>query len=1099
MVIGSSAGGIDALSVLVSTLPDDFPAPIVIAQHLDPKRPSTLPTILARRSTLPVRAVEDHAQLEPGVIYVVPANRHVLINDSTIDLRVDGTGRPIPSVNLLLETAAEAYGDQLIAVILTGLGSDGASGAHTVKKLGGTVVIQNPETATHPAMPRSLAPNTVDVVADLERIGPILYDLLNGVQVPTRPEDDETLGTFLERVREQNGIDFSTYKPPTIRRRLQRRIVATGTVNIAGYLAYLEAHPEEYQQLVSTFLIKVTEFFRDPELFAYLRETVLPELIAHAERRDRELRIWSAGCATGEEAYSLAILVAEVLGHDLADWNIRIFSTDLDAEAINFARQGIYSAASVEGLPDDLLARCFTVEDNVYQIRKHIRALTVFGQHDLGQRAPFPRIDLVVCRNVLIYFTQELQKRALQLFAYSLRDQGLLVLGKAESTSPLGEFFSLQHHQLKVYRRHGERILMPAARVLYPTPHAPQRFPSSSRGGPGPVPARLPRGEQRPPSRDESYLLKLPVGMVVVDRRYDIQSINGVARQLLAIYNVAIGDDLIHIAQGVPSQQLRQAIDRSFRTGGPTSLEPFVAEDPVTDTRRHLQIACYPQRADDDRSPLETVLLVVNDVTDTMRQDSSQETAISAGTPAQASPEERARQQERQIGQLSDTNRQLMEANQDLLSTNEELRTANEEFLLSVEEAQASTEEIETLNEEMQATNEELETLNEELQATVEELNTTNDELHARSIELQEVAQTSEEERARLAVILNTMGDAILVLNRDGSILLANAAYERLFGPPPPTLEMRDLDGRPLARQERPVERALLGNAFSMEFTTTGPEGEQRWFEADSRPVFDADRRLQWSILAIRDITDRSLQRLQEQFLSLASHELRTPLTSLQGYLQMLERQFRDPPLPAQARRYVGSALSQVERLKRLITDLLDVVRLQNGKLAITLQPVSLNEVATQSVEVARLMTALPINLAAPATALRVNGDAGRLEQILLNLLLNAIVHARGTDRVDLRLRQDGATAEIQVQDYGAGIPQANLPNLFTRFFQVARSDTPAQHGLGLGLFLVRELVEAHHGTITAASEEGKGSTFTIRLPLLPAPPTENSAAGVAR
>jgi two-component system CheB/CheR fusion protein len=486
VVIGSSAGGIDALSTLVASLPADFPAPIVIAQHLDPRRQSVLPQILARRSAVPVHTVETLTPLRDGVIFVVPANRHVLITDSAIDVRVDGDDRPTPSIDLLLETAAARYGEQLIAVILTGMGSDGAAGAHAVKKAGGTIVIQNPDTATHPSMPRSLAPSIVDIVADIERIGPILVDLLRGVQVPTRPEEDRALTAFLTQVREQRGIDFRSYKQPTIRRRLQRRIVATDSGDIPGYLDYLAQRPEEYQQLVSTFLIKVTEFFRDPELFDYLRATILPELLARAEGHDRELRIWSAGCATGEEAYSLAILVAELLGHELAEWNIRIFATDLDAEAINFARQGIYSAATVEGLPDGLLGRCFTSEDGVYQIRKHIRALTIFGQHDLGQRAPFPRIDLVVCRNVLIYFTQELQQRALQLFAYSLRHGGLLVLGKAESPSPLGEFFALEQQLLKVYRRQGERILMPTARLHYLTPRAevpPARTGARATGG----------------------------------------------------------------------------------------------------------------------------------------------------------------------------------------------------------------------------------------------------------------------------------------------------------------------------------------------------------------------------------------------------------------------------------------------------------------------------------------------------------------------------------------------------------------------------------------------------------------------------------------
>lgn len=1084
VVVGSSAGGIDALSMLVSTLPADFPAPIVIAQHLDPNRPSALRTILARRTALPVHTVEDQVRLEAGTIYVVPANRHVSIFDSTITLQIDGVGRPSPSINLLLETAAAAYGEGLIAVVLTGMGSDGAAGAYSVKQAGGTVIIQNPQTATHPSMPRSLAPGIVDIVADLERIGPVLYDLLTGTQVTARDEEDQSLRAFLDRVRDEHGVDFSSYKLPTIRRRMQRRIVATGTRDINGYLEYLDRQPEEYQQLVNSFLIKVTQFFRDPELFGYLRGIVLPEVITVASHRDQDIRIWSAGCATGEEAYSLAILVAELLDHDLAGWNIRIFATDLDAEAINFARQGVYSAAAVSVLPDALIARCFTVEDGFYQVRKHIRALTVFGQHDLGQRAPFPRIDLVLCRNVLIYFTQELQKRALQLFAYSLRDQGFLVLGKAESPGLLGEFFTVLQQQQKVYRRHGERNLMPTARLHYPSQPGLQRFAAARASNASSQ--RILRNESRVANREESYLLKLPMGIVVVDRRYDIQAINGVARRLLAIYNAAIGDDLIHLIAGVSSRDLREAIDQTFRTGTPTSMAVFATVEPLADMTRYLQITCYLQRDDDgQQGTLETALLVVNDLT----ERTTEAVGVAAATDADRitgpeSVEARLRRQEQQIAVLSDTNRQLLSANKELLDTNDELRTANEEFMLSVEEAQASTEEIETLNEEMQATNEELETLNEEMQATVEELNTTNNELQARTIELQAVARQSEESRTQLAVILETLGDALLVLNADGTPLLVNAAYTQTFGPPAVWFNTEDVNGNPLPRRTSPQSRLLRGESFNTEFTYIGDDEKRHWFEADGRPVHDAEGQLQWAVLVIRDITDRSLHRLQERFLSLASHELRTPLTIMQGYLQLLGRRLEAKVDDERAQHYAENVLHQVNRLDRLINDLSDVIRLRSDNYTLVRQTLALEQLVAHVVEEAQLLTSQTVALQIHDSNLIVEGDAGRLEQVLLNLIANAIKYAPQSPQIDVSVRRLDREVEVTVHDAGPGIPPDALPHLFSRFYRIVRGDHERASGLGLGLYIARELAYAHGGTLTAASTVGQGSTFTLRLPL---------------
>src|SRR5262245_52516697 len=250
VVIGSSAGGIDALTTLVSTLPKDLPAPILVAQHLDPRRESHLGDILARHSTLPVRTVTDREPLTPGTIYLVPADRHVLITDHEVSLQEDGgRGGPRPSIDRALSSAADAYGEGLIAVILTGAGSDGAAGARHVKASGGTVVIQNPETASYPAMPQSLASTTVDVVADLETIGPLLMDLMTGAYIPSKPSDEAALNTFLDSVREATGIDFSHYKRPTILRRLQRRMVATGSTTLAEYSRHLQANPDELQRL----------------------------------------------------------------------------------------------------------------------------------------------------------------------------------------------------------------------------------------------------------------------------------------------------------------------------------------------------------------------------------------------------------------------------------------------------------------------------------------------------------------------------------------------------------------------------------------------------------------------------------------------------------------------------------------------------------------------------------------------------------------------------------------------------------------------------------------------------------------------------------
>ena len=891
VVIGASAGGVEALSTLVGTLPPGFPAPIVIAQHLDPSRVSHLEEILARSSTLPVRTVTDRARLQPGTVYVVPASHDVEVTDHEVGLR-HGASASKPSVDLLLSSAAAVFGENLYAVILTGTGSDGADGARRVKELGGTVIIQNPQTARFPSMPLSLAPTTVDIVADLETIGPLLQELLTGAYTPPAPEEDRRMRQLLEQLRTRIGIDFSTYRQPTIQRRLQRRMADTGRETLDEYVRYLQRHPEEYQRLANSFLIKVTDFFRDPDLFMHLREGILPELIEDARARGNELRLWSAGCATGEEAYSLAIALADLLGDDLEEFKVRLFATDLNAESVAFAGRGIYPPAALKNLPTPLLSRYFTPLDGNYEVKKLIRRMLVFGQHDLAQRAPFPRIDMVLCRNVLIYFTPELQRRALQLFAFSLRDGGRLVLGKAETTNPLPEYFGVENARLRIYRRHGERTLIaPAQMTETPLqPPGPAHRPVVSR-------PRTELASTRPPSprppvassteRAERLLLELPVGVVVVDRSYDIHAINAAARTLLGIHTSAIGEDLVHLAHRLPSARLRAMIDRALR--GQPSAERFEVREleGTVESVRQLEVSCFPQRSDKSGRAIERATVIVSDVTATL-QERRQETAepqaqlrdeidraaarlrslLDAsrrpGDEAEAVNEALAalRNASAEIARLTARARELdgarqelLEANQELTAANALLRTENEELLFGNEEAQAAVEEIETLNEEQQATNEELETLNEELQATVEELNTTNDDLEARGAQLETIAAELEAERSRLAAVLSGMADGVLVVDASGTPLLANAAFERMFGPDGVALAPEDERGRPLPADAAPPRRAARGESFALQFRQPGPDGAPRRYEATGHPIREGGR--DGGVVVIRDITER--------------------------------------------------------------------------------------------------------------------------------------------------------------------------------------------------------------------------------------------------
>jgi two-component system CheB/CheR fusion protein len=801
-VIGSSAGGIEALSRVVASLPADFPAPIVIAQHLDPRRPSHLHEILARHATLPVRVVEDRETLENGVIFVVPSNRIVEISQGDLRLRAAKAGSVAPSIDVLLESAAGVFGPGLIAVILTGSGSDGSAGAWHVKNAGGAVLIENPATAMFPSMPRSILPSLVDATADLDSIGSVLCDLLAAGNPPAGGPDRDELSSLLERIHARSGIDFSSYKPATILRRLHGRMNATSRPTLAMYVAHLESDPEEYARLINSLLIKVTEFFRDPELFDYLRAHVLPELIAEARRDQRELRIWSAGCSTGEEAYSLAISVAETLGENLPRPEVRIFATDIDRDAIAFARRGIYPPAALKGLPEGVRERYFTKSESGYAVAKQLRSMMIFGEHDLGERAPFPRIDLLLCRNVLIYFAAPMQRVALETFAFSLTPGGRLVLGASESVTALPEPFEEEQARLRVYRRLPGSYAIPPMR-----PAAPRlrRSQESQLDQAIRVTHRDVLRVAESSASADSLLLNLTIGIVVVDPRYYIESINSAARQMLGIHGAAYDQDFVHLAEVLPPSAIRAAIDAALTGKTTSAVFEVEATDAASETTHFVEATVRPYRV--EMKAIEGAVIELTDAT---------------GPERERRGDIRTRQR---LDKAIATNGRLLRANEELTGLVAELRSANEAMLLASEDAQATREEVETVNEEFQATNEELETLNEELTASVEELRVANEDLATRTDELSSQAIVLErqrleiqEEHDRLRSILASLGDAVVAVDYVGRVVVTNDAYDRFFGGAAADVEPEDAAGLPILPADRPQQRAARGERFRMEF-----------------------------------------------------------------------------------------------------------------------------------------------------------------------------------------------------------------------------------------------------------------------------------------
>ncbi|MEY2653329.1 MAG: hypothetical protein RLZZ524_356, partial [Pseudomonadota bacterium] len=489
MGIGASAGGLEALKALLPTLPVDPGLTYVVLQHLAPTHRSLLADILGTHTAMPVREARDGDALAGGLMLVTPPNAHIEFDGQRLRLsQPDPLSLPRPSINLFFASLAERVGPQAVGVILSGTGSDGAMGLRQIHAAGGRAVVQQPASARYTGMPEA-AIRAVghDRVLPPEAIGAAIARMLeDGADDRLDAADDEALapwvgldqfGELLALVRRRCGIDFTDYKEATLLRRIARRMQARETPELADYLALCQREPAELDLLARDTLISVTRFWRDPAAFH-----VLAEAIGELVRRKpvlEPLRVWVAGCATGEEAYSVAMAFSEALGDHLAERVVQIYATDLDLEALALARRGLYAPGTLVDLPEPLVQRYFTPFGAQVEFSRQLRERVVFSRHDLTRDPPFPRMDLICCRNVLIYLKQDAQARVMRTFHYALQPHGLLFLGRSESVLHHENLFGPVDKEQRLYERIGQRGTLPE-RPLEPAgppaaPGAPPR------------------------------------------------------------------------------------------------------------------------------------------------------------------------------------------------------------------------------------------------------------------------------------------------------------------------------------------------------------------------------------------------------------------------------------------------------------------------------------------------------------------------------------------------------------------------------------------------------------------------------------------------
>lgn len=1190
--VGASAGGLEALEALFRAVPSDSGMAFVVIQHLSPDFKSHMEELLARQTSIPVHRVENGMAVEPNAIYLIPAKKEMVISDGHLLLTERSTDRSLSHpIDQFFRSLASDRGRYAIGVVLSGTGSDGSRGVQDIHDAGGLVIAQDESSAKFDGMPLSaVATGKVDVVLPPPAIAEALVrHSKDGISREKLAEEDLAFGNMagteqiFHLLNRKYGIDFSQYKPSTVGRRISRRIGLMGLPSIDSYAMHLADDETALNELYQDLLIGVTTFFRDPESFAALHSQIISAWFDQEDKRDT-LRIWVAACATGEEAYSLAILVAEEMRRRDVRVDVKIFATDAHDGSLQIAAKGFYSAESLSGVSDDLKARYFHQTRNGYEVTREIRSYIVFAAHNVISDAPFTQMDLVTCRNMLIYLQPAAQRKVLSLFHFALKSNGTLFLGPSESPGELSDEFKVIDNRWKIYQKRRDVRLPVGTRIPIGTRPDRLKFLASQQ-----QPAIRPDSAEKELLRTYEIILskKLAPSILVSDSGEMLHIFGGAQR-------------FLKTRTGRQSNLLLDVIHESLRGPLSTAMHHAVTHSSVVRRINALFLGI---------DPAESVSISVEPIGEVGLSKTSfliefaVDHSVAASVPMPRSDDQQMHQMHQSRVETLET--ELRYSQENLQATIEEMETSNEELQAANEELIASNEELQSTNEELHSVNEELYTVNAEHQRRVEELAQANDDMDnllattrvgviflddglyirrftpeiarvfrlesqdtGRSIEhfanvlnrpslvddLHEVLRsetkmelkvddrsgnpyllrilpyrsvdstgglvmtlidikslTDAEAEIRLQQLaMETAVNGIIITDPriDGNpITYVNQGFLKLTGYEKQEVLGRNckfLQGEATDRQSvKEISEALKkGIAFRVTLLNYRKNGEPFWNDLQITPVLDARGKVTHFVGVQHDVTEqmRAQQALKKAneaakianeaksaFLATMSHELRTPMTAILGFADMLKAESPDPEY-----------LEKVDTIKRngtyllaLLNDILDLSKVEAGKLRFVREDIDVRSVMA---EVESLMQIRAREMRVPLRfefgdnlPEKVNADATRVRQILVNLISNALKFSDSGEVIVstfTAVEEEREFLKVSVRDFGIGISEDQLAGLFTPFNQAAKPTNRNTGGTGLGLSISKRLAEGIGGSIEVESELGVGSCFTLSLPL---------------
>ena len=863
VAVGASAGGLEAFTQLLRGLPDNVGMAFVLVQHLDPTHHSMLPELLAKSSSLPVIEARNRAELQPNRVYVIPPNVRMGILQNRLQLtpREQEHGLHLP-IDFFMRSLAEDRKDKAVGVVLSGTGSDGTLGLAAIKGEGGITFAQEAKSAKYDGMPRSaIASGCVDFVLtaedianELARIARHPYFGAAKAAAEKEPAKDTLHEKVYSLLRKTSGIDFRLYKPGTVRRRTLRRMAVHKIDSVDSYVKHLQTHPEEVERLYQDLLIPVTSFFRDPEAFEALKSTVFPAILKDKSNRGN-IRIWAPGCSTGEETYSLAIALLEFLGARAPSIQIQLFGTDANERGIEKARSGIYLEQIAQDVSPERLRRFFVKVEQGYRVSKAVRDLCVFARQNIAEDPPFSQMNLVSCRNLLIYFGSGLQQRVVPILHYALRPSGFLMLGNAESVAAFPNLFAPSDKKHKIFAK---RVAATRLHYDFSTLHPREGY----------VPLQQAQGVSKSAStlqqEADRIVLKnhAPAGLVI-NGEMEILQFRGRTSTYVEPAPGRASLNLLKMARGGLAEELSKVINKALKKGSAR-----VMDVPFQHNGRGKSVNIFVERLNGDLPPEAANYLVLFE-------------EIRSESPTAS----RASRALRSSTSSTGKDRKFLELQRRAASTEEHLRSVIQSKEALEEEFQSANEEILSANEELQSSNEELETSKEELQSTNEELTTVNDELRNRNLELGQLNND-------LTNLLSSTTLPVVMVDRALRIRRATSASAKSF-----KILHSDI-GRSITdiRSDIAIEdidkliSGVLGTLATKEVEVQDRQGH--WYSLQIRPYRTTDDKIDGAVLVLNDIdlTKAASERFKraKEFAEGIIDTVREPLVVLDSDLRVV-------------------------------------------------------------------------------------------------------------------------------------------------------------------------------------------------------------------